>query len=265
MLPRETLDSCDLGKLPSGPRVLSQLIFSVRQPDVELGTIADLIHADAALTARVVAACNSPYYVRGQPITDIREAIAHMGLEQVLRIVQVVMLTDFRKHPTHLYTHTADYFWERSLHTAVVIDEISGNDPGAYTAGIMHLVGIWVLCTLVPPGGLSINERELVLQAELEQHRLGVNFARAGSLAMSQWGFHPEISEAVHWQLAPVACENLEHRRLAVLLQRAVAITDWHYGARNEKTLICSDLTIDDLQRCNELAQEKVARLAFGA
>lgn len=264
MLPRETIDSCDLGKLPSGPRVLSQVISAVRKPDVDIAEIAELMHADTALTARVVAACNSPYYSRGNHIVDIREAISHMGLEQVLRMVQAVMLTDFKKHPTHLYTHVSDFFWERSLHTAVVIDELSDHDASAYTAGIMHLVGVWVLCSIFPPSGLTISEKELSLQAELEQHRLGVHFARAGSKAMALWGFHDDICAAVLWQLAPSACEDASHRKLARLLQRAVAITEWHYGARNEQTLICSDLTVNDIDTCNEIATQKVSRIAFG-
>ena len=147
MHPGEILESCDLGKLPSGPRVLSQLVSAIRQPDVQLADVAELFHADPALTARVVSVCNSPYYSRGQPTVDIRDAILHLGLAEVSRIVQAATLTDFKKYPTHLYTRTADHFWERSLHTAFVAEEISGGKAAAYTAGITHLVGIWVLCT----------------------------------------------------------------------------------------------------------------------
>lgn len=264
MPPREILESCDLGKLPSGPRVLSQLISAIRQPNVELSDVAKLFRADPALTARVVAVCNSPYYSREQSTGDIGEAILHLGLAEVSRIVQAVMLTDFKKYPTHLYTSTADHFWERSLHTAFVIDEISGRNPFAYTAAIMHLCGIWVLSSIFPSGGLSIDERELELQAQLEQHRLGVTFARAGGRAMTMWGFDPEICSAVLWQIAPWAVEKSGDRELATLLNRAVAITEWHYGARNEHSLIRSDLTITDLEECNRIASKKVSRIGFG-
>jgi HD-like signal output (HDOD) protein len=261
---QEILDSCDLGKLPSGPRILSQLTSMIRKPDVDISEIATLFHADSALTARAVAVCNSPFYSRGFAITDIRDAILHLGLKEVSRIVQTVILTDFKKYPTHLYTNVADHFWERSLHTAIVIDDISGGNPTAYTAGIMHLVGVWVLCSIFPAGYLSIGERELDLQAQLEQHRLGVNFARAGGRAMTAWGFEPEICGAVLWQLAPSAAELADQRALALLLNRAVAITDWHYGVRNEHTLIRSDLTINDVEDCNQRALERVAKIGFG-
>lgn len=264
MPPGEILDSCDLGKLPSGPRVLSQLVAAMRQPEVQLADAARLFCADSALTARVVAVCNSPYYSRGQRTSDLQEAILHLGLNEVSRIVQAVMLTDFKKYPTHLYTKTADHFWERSLHTAYVIDEISDHNPSAYTAGIMHLVGIWVLCSIFPPGHLSIDECELELQAQLEQHRLGVTFARAGGRALAKWGFTPDICAAVQWQIAPSACEDDSHRELSRQIKRAVAITDWHYGVRNERTLISSDLTITDLEACNQRALEKVARIGLG-
>jgi HD-like signal output (HDOD) protein len=254
----------DLGKLPSGPRVLARLMPLVRRPSVHLEEVAELFHADPALAARVVSACNSPYYSRGVRTADIREAVMLLGLEEVSRIVQVVTLTDLRKYPTHLYSNTAGHFWERALHTAFVMEELSAHDAHAYTAGIMHLVGIWVLCGAFPAGGMAIATRELALQAELEQLRLGVNFAGVGGAALAQWGFAPEVCQAVSWQIAPSVGNEQAGRELARLLHRAVAICDWNYGAKNEKTLIRSDLTIDDLEECNRRAAKKVARIGFG-
>lgn len=264
MSPDDLTASIDLGKLPSGPRVLSRLISAVRQPHVQIADVAELFHADPALTARVVAACNSPFYSRGEPTADIRDAVLRLGLSEVSRIVQIVMLTDLRKYPTHLYTSAAGHFWQRSLHTAFTIDEISAGDPQAYTAGIMHLVGIWVLCSVFPAGHLTIDERELALQAELEQLRIGLTFADAGGAALAKWGFAPAICAAVSWQIAPSMGDVPEFRDLARLLHRAVAIADWHYGVKNEKTLVRSDLTISDLEDCNRRAAEKVARVGFG-
>ena len=260
----EILESCDLGKLPSGPRVLSQLVSAIRRADVQLSDLAELFRADPALTARVVTICNSPYYARSQPTTDVRDAILALGLAEVSRIVQAATLTDFRKYPTHLYTRTADHFWERSLHTAFVAEEISGGNPSAYTAGITHLVGIWVLCSIFPFERLTIDERELELQAQLEEHRLGVSFAAAGACALTKWGFAPEICAAVQWQIAPSASDSPVTVELARFLKRAVAITNWHYGVKNEHTLIRSDLTITDLEDCNQRALEKVARIGLG-
>ena len=264
MLPGELVESFDLAKLPSGPRVLSQLIAAVRRPEVEIGEVAELFRSDSALAARVISACNSPYYARGEPTADIKEAVMQLGLDEVSRIVQVVTLTDFKKYPTHLYTHAAGHFWERSLHTALVMDELSCRNPAAYTVGIMHLVGIWVLCSVFPVGHTSIEERELDLQAQLEQLRLGVTFSGAGGRALEKWGFPAPICEAVSWQLAPSALLDPDNRELARLLKRAIAVTDWHYGARNERVLIRSDLTINDLEDCNYRASEKVVRIGFG-
>jgi HD-like signal output (HDOD) protein len=264
MFPEETVQSFDLEKLPSGPRVLARLVSVVRQPHVDLAEVAVLFRADPALTARVVAASNSAYYGRDSAVTDIRDAVLQLGLVEVTRLVQVITLTDFRKYPTHLYSNTAGYFWERSLHTALVAEELGAVDPLAYTAGIMHLVGIWVLCGAFPAGHLSIAERELCLQADLEHLRLGVNFAHAGSQVLNRWGFPAAVSEAVRWQLTPSCVTEPKHFGLTKLLNRAVAIAEWHYGARNEVNLIRSDLTITDLDDCNNRAAEKVARIGFG-
>lgn len=265
MAEEKIIDQIDLGKLPSGPRVLARLISLVRQPHIQLSAVAELFHADPALTARVVAACNTAYFSRGERTVDLRDAIIRLGLNEVSRIVQIVTLTDLRQHPTHLYAKAANHFWERSLHTAFVIEEISDHDPAAYTAGIMHLVGIWVLCSAFPGGGKAIAARELALQAQLEQLRLGINFAEAGGAALARWGFSPRICAAVAGQIAPTLGSEPEQRELARLLQRAVAVTDWHFGVKNEKTLLRSDLTITDLEACNQRATEKVARIGAGS
>lgn len=264
MPPENIQASIDLGKLPSGPRVLSRLMSLVRQPGVQLADVAELFCADPALAARVVAACNSPHFSRGTATTDIRDAVLRLGLNEVSRILQIISLTDLRRYPTHLYARTSGHYWERSLHTAFVMDELGEHDPAAYTAGMMHLVGIWVLCSVFPPGHLTIEERELALQARLEQLRLGVSFADAGAAALVKWGFAPVICEAVARQLTPSLAENPVHRDLARLLCRAVAIADWHYGAKNEKTLLRSDLTITDLEDCNGRAVVAVGKIGFG-
>ncbi len=264
-LPAENLtDLVDLGKLPSGPRVLARLISVFRQPGVQLSTVADLFQADPALTARVVAACNTPFYSRGEFTVDIRDAVLRLGLNEVSRIVQMVVLTDLRKYPTHLYTQSSAHFWERSLHTAFAIEEISGRDSSAYTAGLMHLVGIWVLCSVFPAGHRSISEQELAQQARLEQLRLGVGFAAAGAVALAKWGFAPVVCAAVGRQLTPSLAEDPAQRELARLLSRAIALADWHYGAKNETTLLRSDLTINDVEECNARAAAQVARVGFG-
>ncbi len=255
----------DLAKLPSGPRVLSRLVSLVNQPQVHLAEVAELFRADPALTARVIAACNSPYYGGEQRTTDIRDAVLRLGLREISHLVHVVTMTDLRKYPTHLYHYTAGYFWERSLHTAYLCEELDAGSRLAFTTGIMHLVGVWALCTVFPGGqNMPIVARELILQAELEQLRLGLDFAEAGSQALAQWGFDPGVCRAVAWQVAPSIGDDPEARELARLLQRAVAATDWHYGAQNEKSLLRSDLTITDLEECNQRAAAKVARIGFG-
>lgn len=86
-----------------------------------MSSVVDLLLADPALTARVVVAFNTPFYSRGEPTADIRDAVLRLGLNEVSRIVQIVALTDRRKYPTHLYSVTAGHFWERSLHSACAL------------------------------------------------------------------------------------------------------------------------------------------------
>lgn len=265
MDPKDIISTLDLGRLPSGPRILARILPVVYQPQVQISDVADLFNTDAALAARVVATCNSPHYARGMPTASIREAVLRLGIREVAQLAQAVAMADFKKHPTHLYTTTASHFWERSLHTAFVAERLSDAHPPAYTAGIMHLVGIWVLCSVFPADShLTIDERELALQARLEEIRMGVSFAQIGGLALEKWQFPQEVCDAVSHQLVPSACPSPRNRATALWLSRAIAATEWHYGAKNEKNLLRADLTIDDLNAINRQASHKVSQIGLG-
>jgi len=91
-----------------------------------------------------------------------------------------------------------------------------------------------------------------------------VSFAEAGAAALVKWGFATQICEAVNWQIAPSVVEDDEQRELTRHLSRSVAIADWHYGAKNEKSLLRADVTITDIEEINQRAAAKVVKVGFG-
>ena len=53
--------------LPPAPRVLTQLLGALDQPDTDSSQIVDVIKYDSALTARVLRTCNSAFFGAATP------------------------------------------------------------------------------------------------------------------------------------------------------------------------------------------------------
>jgi len=261
MPPKPESTSTARATLPRGPRLLARMVNSWGQAAVPPGAVAEFLQTEPLLTARVMAAHRATGHFVGEPPRQIEELIMRVGPGEIARLAEALALVGLLRHPTHLYVQPPVYFRLRALHTAFVLDDLSGQEASAYAAGLVHLAGIWVLGGAFPGLHRAIANRELRLQARQEELLLGINFTQAGSLALREWGFGDRICQAVArlFTLAPDG-EPMDSK-LDLLLRRAVAATDWHFGAKNPCALIAADLTIDDLEVCNHRAAASAARL----
>ena len=64
-----------ISDLPSSPYPLPELFKALREADVDLDPVVDMISFDPALTAKLLKTCNSAYFGRSDPINDVREAV----------------------------------------------------------------------------------------------------------------------------------------------------------------------------------------------
>jgi len=70
--------------------VLPQLLSLLSDPDCETNQVIELISFDPGLTTTVLRICNSAAFGLTRPVTDIDEAVKHLGL---LKIYQLVTAT----------------------------------------------------------------------------------------------------------------------------------------------------------------------------
>ena len=212
-----------LEKIPPFPAVLARLNTITADPAASLDIVADVLRTDPGLAARTMAACQSAFYQRAEPPETLRDAVLILGVREVARIGQIFALADFVQGNSTRSKVAMRYYWERSVTAALAMEDLTDGNEVAYTTGLMHLVGIWV----IGQSGLLAEEiacRDLAQQATLEQASLGFNFAEVGALALSHWGFAPEIVDAVGQQLDP------KPGTLAATLHEAILVTDLSTG-----------------------------------
>jgi HD-like signal output (HDOD) protein len=219
----------DVSVIPPFPAVLSHIVRLAKTGDVSTGEIAAVVRQDAGLAARVLRACRSPAFSRGAPALTIEEAAGRLGVAEINRIALALGMADFSKRPITAYSRPSQYFWERSVTTAIIMEYVSPNDNQAYMTGLMHLVGVWVL-NRVPQSAQPIDAQNMASQAALEQNRFGVAYPEAGCAALTAWGFDDHVAQAVAAQLNPKTTEGSPWEGLARDLAISVCATDLQSG-----------------------------------
>src|SRR5450830_1796179 len=176
----------DVKDLPTLPAVVMEILNNIDKENLDTMELAKKVTHDIALTAKTLRYANSAYYSTVIKVTTIQQAIAILGLNTVQQIIVTASLTGcFPENNCRGFSHKE--FWKHSNIVAIVAKSIASqlnfNQDVAFTAGLLHDIGILVLVTY---HGADY-EQVLAWQAnhqcsrfEAEKHVIGITHAIAG-------------------------------------------------------------------------------------
>ena len=72
-----------IGKLPTLPGVAIKILQVMQREAPDIREIAEVISADAPLSANVLRVVNSPFYGLSNKITSVHHAMVYLGLNAV--------------------------------------------------------------------------------------------------------------------------------------------------------------------------------------
>lgn len=170
--------------LPGPPRLYLALTELMRDPDVEMASVAELIQQDPAVAARVLRLCNSAFFSAGREVTSIQQAATRLGLDTLRR---VVLASEAFSHGK-LNQAEREAMQARALRVSQVAAGLLGGASAelAATAGLLSEVG-----RLIPDAWESGS------CPEEQEH------AAAGAYLLGLWGLPDPIVEAVAFQYSP--------------------------------------------------------------
>lgn len=130
----------------------AQVAIKVRQalddPECHIEAAAHLVQAEPLLAARVVAMANSVTYNRaGNPVTDVRTAVARLGFRTVRALAMALITRQLSGSPSDPALQTmAAQLWQHTAHVAALAHVIARrvtkvDGETAMFAGIVHEVG----------------------------------------------------------------------------------------------------------------------------
>jgi len=216
--------------LPPAPNILVKLLRALDDPETEISKIVDLISLDPALTANVLLLCNSPAFMGANPIGDINEAVARLGLKVVYRLVAATSSRGvFRLHRP-IPGFTAESLWKHSVTVALAAQLISKDldedDSSVFTAALLHDTGKVVFSKAFPDTyavllpGCTPDPGSL---AKEEETRFSFNHAAAAGRLLERWNFPGAIVAGVKFHHSPKDAAQFQRIAACIALGDVIA------------------------------------------
>ncbi|MCP9447513.1 MAG: response regulator [Nitrospira sp.] len=203
-----------LQTIPSVPTLYTRIKKEVESKSTSLKVIADIINQDMGMTAKILQLVNSAYFGLRGNISTVEQAVNFLGLDTI----QALVLT------THVFSQfttrrasafNLDRLWEANLATGALARAIARSEQctqleidQAYTAGLLHDVGILVLATNVPDRYGAVLAKASTAGTQVSDEELsefGTTHAEVGAYLLGLWGLCDGIVEAVTYHHRPRA------------------------------------------------------------
>ncbi|ARU58402.1 MAG: HDOD domain-containing protein [Pseudomonadales bacterium] len=202
-----------VGKLPSLPHVLVELLHCCQQDSATFQSIADIISKDVAITARVISMANSPFYYRGQTINSIEKALFLLGLDTVKTIVITASVQQFFSSFNTTRIQYLKQFWAKSLFCALMARTLAkltayAQPEEAYLTGLLLNLGELVLGSNYADQYRQVqdliadNPRDK--QIELENELFMTNHCEVGAWLSQEWGLSEFTGDAIRYHHSPL-------------------------------------------------------------
>lgn len=193
--------------LPAMPRAVTDLLGEMNKEDPSPKRVADLISRDPALTTRVLRLSNSAFFRVSRKIGSAEEAVSLLGMTHVRSLVMAAALgSGFKSVPGI----DLKQFWRYSLRVADISRSLAGllrqNEGNAFTAGLIHGVGILIMHIAMPDEMVPLDMRTPPLdlqRAASETAAFGYCYAEVGAGMIEKWQFPQDMVSALRHQIAP--------------------------------------------------------------
>lgn len=263
----------DIQGLVSLPEVALKINKMVDDPNTSVDDVGKLISQDPALTIRVLAIANSPYYGFSAEISTIARAVTVLGTKQVTDVVLSTATTNaFAGISIDLIS--VDDFWYHSLYCGLLAQELSckHNPPlrdSMFVAGLLHDIGHLVMLNKIPEqlqDALlrTVQGESLPLYIE-EQEVIGFDHAQVGGELARAWNLPAYLEECIEFHHEPQKAKDFKLEVALIHIANAVAslpydedIDESDLKSVDETCWALTGLTPADVQAAASIAHEKI-------
>ena len=218
-------------KLPPFPNVISKLMPLI-QNMAPVNQIEAVIKYDQAITARVLALSQSPYYARRQSIRSLRDAILCLGQRQLIQVIAIACSARYFKGDGSGYDLREGEMWQHSVAVALMAELVAQQTGhrdifSVYTAALLHDIGKTLLNLYVKDYFDAIHpliHEEKMCFVDAERRVFGIDHQQLGAMIAQRWLFPSEVVTAIRYHHQPrEAKENRDVAATVYVANRMVS------------------------------------------
>ncbi len=179
------------------PQVAQKVMAVAKDPLSSASDLADIIQYDSALTANLLKMCNSPFFGLSRKVDSIHQAVAYLGINQVVDMALMDLGSENLKQAQGGYDLRAGELWKHAVVSAFMAKEIANakdlkDKHLVFTASLLKDIGKVVLSEHV--GNYfdhiekTITEQDITFR-EGEKQVIGIDHAELGALIAKKWNF----------------------------------------------------------------------------
>lgn len=255
-----------LTQIPTIPFVISEVLQAVDDPRSGAAHLANLIERDQAMTAKVLAVANSPFYGFSRKIATIDLAVVVMGTNTIKEILLSLAIQRFFSNVRRDIFDVRS-FWRYSLFCGaaarLLARRLEYRIPGeAFVAGLMHDIGVLILVQYFSQQFIQLRrlqEKYGLSMVEAEKKALRSTHSEIGAWIAEKWQLPAALCKAIERHHTPIeiAGEDPDKFEIDEPLTLLVSLSEWFAGemgfkewSRESKpsTLFMQDEVIESLK-----------------
>ena len=195
----------DIDKLKPIPQVTHRVMAIAGSKMSSAADLADIIEYDPALTANLLKVCNSAFFGLTRKIDSIHQAVAYLGMDQVVDMVLMNLGSANLKRAQKGYDLREGELWKYSVLSAFMARDIAekrnlGDKHLVFTAALLKDIGKVVLNSYVENYFDEIEkaiEEQNITFRHAEKLILGFDHAEIGAMAAEKWNFSKRMVEII--------------------------------------------------------------------
>ena len=190
--------------LPSLPAVALEVLSLMRDPNVPIKEIAEVVQNDQALAGKILKTVNSSYYGLASPCPTISRAMGYLGLNTVKSLVLGFSLVDTFSGISDGDGFDLTAYWRRGIYGAagarLLARTTRAYDPDeAFIAALLQDVGMLAMITVMEGEYEAVligcPDHETVVAGERDI--FGFDHCETGAALAAKWRLPENLIEAI--------------------------------------------------------------------
>lgn len=205
-----------IDNLPTFPKAIKDIQDAIDKPNSSIGTIAEMIKRDIALSANILKLSNSAAFRRGGKVESLDRAIQLIGLKELQTLLYSLGTKQMLEDKFPAFTA----IWEKSNESAFYCKAI-GQKMGMnkadlsnlIAASLLHDIGEILLLSFDKQHMLKIktysNSREIASTISMEESAIGITHSRLGAMVGEKWNFPILYTKAMEFHHRPLLADDV--------------------------------------------------------